>query len=82
MPGHFEHLHFQSKKILLVSFGDKEVGLGRLEIEAEAKAAEELGIGNHGLRFRMTADRALKGLLNNSHILNMIDMAVCQDEKA
>ena len=81
MPGHFEHLHFEAKKIAGRCRFDQEIGLDRFDFQFEAKAAKKIAIRNHRRGFGMTADLAIELPLDLRHIRHVIEMPVCQQEQ-
>ena len=81
MPRHLQDLHLQTDKIARWRFLDQEVGFGSFDFKFKAKITEEFGIGNHRRRFRMTTQGTPKALFDSANILNMINMAVSEQEQ-
>ena len=81
MPGHFEHLHFETEKIAGRRRFDQEIRLDRFDFQFEPKAAKEIAVRNHRRRLGVTADRATELPLDFRHGRHVIEMTVRQKQQ-
>ena len=81
MSWNFEHLHFQAEKFSRRRLFDKEVRFDRLDFQLKSEAAKKFRIGNHPRGSWMAADLAMKAAFDFSHIGNVIEMAMRQQQK-
>ena len=81
MSWNFKHLHFQTEKFFHRSLFDEKVGLNRFNLEFKPEAAKEFSIGDHRRGFRMTTDWATEAAFDFGHVGDVIEMAMCQQEK-
>src|SRR5207237_10855166 len=80
MPRHFEHLKFCSEKIAGRCFLDQEIRFGWLHFQFEAEVPKKLAVRNHRLRRGMTTNRAFKVIFDFGDVLDVIDVAVGQQQ--
>ncbi len=81
MSWNFEHLHFQAEKFSRGRLFDEEVRFDGLDFHLKSQAAKKIRIGNHLCGARMAADLAMKAAFDFSHIGNVIEMAMRQQQK-
>ena len=81
MSRNFKHLHFQTEKFFRSRLFDEEVGLDRLNLQFESKAAKEFRIGDHRRGLGMTTDGAAEPAFDFGHLGDVIEMAMGQQEK-
>src|SRR6266498_1108671 len=81
MSWNFEHLHFQAEKFSRRRLFDEEVRFDRLNFQLKSQAAKKIRIGNHLRGFWMAADLAMKAAFDFSHVGNVIEMAMRQQQK-
>ena len=81
MSGNFENLEFETQEISRRYFLDKEIGISRFDIHFETEAAKKFAIGDHRTGQRMTTDLATEPAFNFRNILDVIDMAVSQEQQ-
>src|SRR5256885_223750 len=80
MPRHLEHLKFCSEKIAGRCFFDKEIRFGWLHFQFETEVPKKLPVRNHRLRRGMTTNRAFKVIFDFGDVLDVIDVAVGQQQ--
>ena len=81
MAGNFQNFKIGAEKISAGYFFDQKIRLGRFDFELEPEVAKEFAIGNHGRGERVTPDWTTKLALDPGNILDVIDMAVCEEQK-
>jgi len=81
MSRDFEDLEFETQEISRRCFLDKEIGISRFDIHFETEAAKEFAIGDRRTGQRMTTDLATERAFNFRNILDVIDMAVSQEQQ-
>jgi len=81
MSWNFKHLHFQTEKSLRRPLFDEKVGLNRFNLQFKSEVAKEFWIGDHRRGLRMTADLATEAAFDFGHVGDVIEMAMCQQEK-
>ena len=80
MAGHFEHLKFRSEKISRRCFLDKKIRLGRFDFQLEAEIPKKLSVRNHRRGHGMAADLAIEPAFDFGDVLDVIDVAVRQQQ--
>ena len=81
MAGHFQHFHLDSEKIKGRRGTDQEIRFDRFYFQFEPETAKEITIGNHGRRFGMAADLAIKLPLDLGDVRDVIEMTVSEQEQ-
>ena len=81
MARHFQNLEIGAKKISAWRLFNEKIWFHRFDFECEPEVAKEIGIRNHGRGEWVTTDLTAKLALNLRNVLNVIDVAVCQQQK-
>ena len=81
MPRHFEYLKFRAEKTSVRRFFDKEIRFGWLDFELESEISKKVAIRNHRRGQRMATDLAIEAALDFRHILDVIDVAMGQQQQ-
>ena len=81
MSWNFENLHFQAEKFSRRRLFDEKVRFDRLDFQLKSEAAKKFRIGNHPRGCWMAADLAMEAAFDFSHIGNVIEMAMRQQQK-
>src|SRR6185295_3987450 len=76
MTRDFQNLEVHPQKVARSRGPNQEIGLHRLNFEAETEVAKEIPLGNHRRALRMDPDRTPKSLLAPGQILDVIDVPV------
>src|SRR5436190_21510479 len=81
MAGHFEHLKFRSEKISSRRFFDKTVRLRRFYLQFEAEIPKKLSVRNHRRGRGMTADLTIEPIFDLGDVLDVIDVAMGEQQR-
>ena len=81
MAWNFQNLEVRAEKISADGLLNEKIRLYRFDFELETKAPKKFPVRDHWCRERMTTDLAAKLPLNHGNILNVIDVAVRQEQK-
>ena len=81
MAGHLQDLKVRAQKVSGWRFFDEEIRFGRLYLQLESEVSKEIRIGNHRRGDRMATDLAAKLPLYRCNVLDVIDVAVSQEEQ-
>ena len=81
MAGYFENLEGGAEKSSVWYFFDEKIWFDGFDFESEPEAAEKIAIRNHWGGQRVRANLAAKLALDLRNILDVIDVAVCQEQK-
>src|SRR6188472_1454827 len=81
MARQFEYLEIGTEKISVCCFFDDKIRFDWFDLQRESEVAKEIAIRNHGRGQRVTSDLGVKLLFNLGDVLDVIDVAVCQQQK-
>lgn len=81
MAGHFQNLEVGAEKISVLRFLNKKIWFHWLDLQREPEVAKKIAIRNHGRGERVTPDWAAKLALDLRNVLDVIDMAVRQQQQ-
>ena len=81
MAGNFQNLEIGAEKISAGRLFDKEIWFRCLNLEFETEVAKKFGVGNHRRSKRVATNWTTKLALNPGNVLNVIDMAMCQEQE-